>query len=364
MPEETSVVEATVETVVDATKELTAEVANQTKTMLHLDELSKYLTWANLVKVITSVIAILIFYALYRIIKRIITKTATKRFDEKAVGAITRIIKYIFFVLIGMYVLGLFGVDLKAIWGAAGVAGLAIGFAAQTSVSNLISGFFVIAEKALKLGDFIEVSGVSGTVDTIGLLSITVHTLDNQMIRIPNSTVINSNLINYSFYDKRRFVFDLPISYDSDMDSAMLAAKEVAAKCVADKVILEDPAPAVFYDGFGDAVKLKLAVWFERARLVDTKNAVYMNAVQIFKKYGVVIPFTRYDISIVSDKKTPAAKKPALEKKILEKPALTRTSSTLSLEKKSAVKKATVKKSGVTTGKTQKTSDKKSAGKK
>ena len=172
----------------------------------------------------------------------------------------------------------------------------------------------MIAEKALKLGDYIEVSGVSGTVDTIGLLSITVHTLDNQMVRIPNSTIINSNLVNYSFYDKRRFVFDLPISYGSDMSVAMEAAREVAQKCVDDKIVLPDPAPAIFYDGFGDAVKLKLAVWFERARLVDTKNAVYMNTVEIFKKYGVVIPFTRYDISIVSDDKKPKLEKSPVRK--------------------------------------------------
>lgn len=314
MPEETNVVDATVETVVGATKEITAEVANQTKTMLHLDELSKYLTWGNLMKVITSAISILLFYLIYRIIRGIVTKTASRRFDEKAVGLVTRVMKYIFFVLIGMYILGLFGINLKAVWGAAGVAGLAFGFAAQTSVSNLISGVFVIAEKALKLGDYIEVSGVSGTVDTIGLLSITVHTLDNQMVRIPNSTIINSNLVNYSFYDKRRFVFDLPISYGSDMSVAMEAAREVAQKCVDDKIVLSDPAPAIFYDGFGDAVKLKLAVWFERARLVDTKNAVYMNTVEIFKKYGVVIPFTRYDISIVSDEKKPSLEKSPAKK--------------------------------------------------
>ena len=333
MPEETTVVEATVGTVVDATKEITAEVANQTRTMLHLDELSKYLTWGNLVKVITSTIAILIFYLVYRIIKRIITKTAARRLDEKAVGIITRVLKYVFFVLIGMYILGLFGINLKAIWGAAGVAGLAVGFAAQTSVSNLISGVFVIAEKALKLGDFIEVAGVSGTVDTIGLLSITVHTLDNQMIRIPNSTVINSNLVNYSYYDKRRFVFDLPVSYDSDMDIAMEAAKKVAEKCIADGVILADPAPAVFYDGFGDAVKLKLAVWFERARLVDTKNAVYTNTAKIFREHGVVIPFTHYDITIVPEKKNEKSAEKIISPLALESKTRGRPRASVALEK-------------------------------
>jgi len=178
----------------------------------------------------------------------------------------------------------------------------------------------VVAERAMKIGDYIEVSGVSGTVDSVGLLSVTIHTLDNQMIRIPNSTIINSNLINYSSFEKRRFVFPLPISYDSDMDTALVAAQEVADICIKNGVIVSEPAPLAFYDGFGDAVNLRLAVWFEKSKLIEAKNAVYTTAVKVFDKYGVVIPFTRYDINIVSDDKSkeekPATKKAEPAKKI------------------------------------------------
>ena len=135
-----------------------------------------------------------------------------------------------FYVIIVMYILSLFGINLKAIWGAAGVAGLAIGFAAQTSVSNLISGVFVLSEKAMKIGDFIQVGDVFGTVDSVGLLSVRVHTLDNQMVRIPNSSVINSNLVNFNHYDIRRFVFDMPISYDSNMEKALEVANSIPGK--------------------------------------------------------------------------------------------------------------------------------------
>jgi small-conductance mechanosensitive channel len=210
---------------------------------------------------------------------------------------VNRTISYVFYILMVMYVLSLFGVNLTAIWGAAGVAGLAIGFAAQTSVSNLISGIFVLIEKALKVGDYISVDGVSGTVDTIGLLSVTVHTLDNQYVRIPNSSIINTNLTNFSHFEKRRFVFEIPISYDSDMETALNALKKVPALC---PTVLSDPAPAVFYDGFGDAVNLRLAVWFNRPDLIQTKNDVYINVVKVFKEDGVTIPFTRYDVKIVN----------------------------------------------------------------
>lgn len=304
------------ENVMEATKEAAVGVVNQTKSILHLDELKSFLTWENFLKVLTSVIAILIFYVAYRLIKMLVKKGASKRFEAHTVQILTKAISYVFYILIIMYVLNLFGINLSAIWGAAGIAGVAIGFAAQTTVSNLISGVFVVAEKSMKIGDYIEVSGVSGSIDSVGLLSVTIHTLDNQMVRIPNSTIINSNLVNYSRFDKRRFVFPLPISYDSDMNTALIAAKEIADTCIQNGVILSDPAPSAFYDGFDAAVNLRLAVWFERSKLIEAKNAVYTTAVQVFNKYGVVIPFTRYDVKIVSDDETKSKKEKSPAKKI------------------------------------------------
>ena len=294
------------------------EMVEQTKTMLHLDELKKYLTWGNMMKVIVGIVTILIFYIAYRLIKRFVLKKATQKLQPHAKHMVNKIVSYVFYVLLIMYILSLFGVNLSALWGAAGVAGLAIGFAAQTSVSNLISGVFVLAEKALKVGDFISVGGVSGTVDNIGLLSVTVHTLDNQYVRIPNSSIINSNLTNFSHFPTRRLVFEIPISYDSDMQTALDALKKVPPLC---PTVLTDPAPAVFYEGFGDAVNLRLAVWFKGSDLVQTKNDVYMNVVKVFNEDGVTIPFTRYDVKLVNDDSSKASAKKGAAKKLAEKSA-------------------------------------------
>ncbi len=284
---------------VEAAKEVTAEVAETTKSFLHIDDLQKYLTWPNMMKIIASLVTIFLFFLVYKLIRHLMNKTASKKFQPHTMVILNKLLRYLFFVLVVMYVLSLFGIDLSAVWGAAGIAGIAIGFAAQTSFSNLISGFFIMVERSMKIGDYIEVSGVSGIVDNIGLLSVSIHTLDNQLIRIPNSTIIGTNLINYSHFEKRRFVFDLPISYDSDMDLALQAANEVADICMKEGIVLTDPAPKAYYDGFGSAVNLKLAIWFDRTKLLDTKNAIYTTTVKVFNKYGIVIPFTRYDISIL-----------------------------------------------------------------
>ncbi|MCI6443194.1 mechanosensitive ion channel family protein [Treponema sp.] len=277
--------------------ESVAEVAVQTKTMLHLDELMAYLTWGNLMKVVVAFISVLVFYVVYRIIKHIIKKQAAPRVEKHTYMLINKFVSYVFYVIIVMYILSLFGINLKAIWGAAGVAGLAIGFAAQTSVSNLISGIFVLSEKAMKVGDFIQVGDVFGTVDSVGLLSVRVHTLDNQMVRIPNSSVINSNLVNFNHYDIRRFVFDMPISYDSNMEKALEVANSIPGKC---PVVLQNPVPCVYFDGFGDAINIKIAVWFNCSDLINAKNQMYAAIVNTCREQGIEIPYTHYDVKILN----------------------------------------------------------------
>ena len=185
-----------------------------------------------------------------------------------------------------MYILGLFGINLKAIWGAAGVAGLAIGFAAQTSVSNFISGLFVLGEKSMKIGDTISVSGTNGTVESVGLLSVKIKTLDNQLVRIPNSSIINSVLTNYSSYKTTRQTFEIHISYEADLQKAMQKIKEIALSCPA---VLPSPEPQVFYNALGGSAKLKLIVWLKNEDLIQVKNNILTSIVKNLKQENIKI---------------------------------------------------------------------------
>ena len=105
------------------------------------------------------------------------------------------------------------------------------------------------------------------------------------------------------------------------MTRALEAINKVPGMC---PTVLQDPAPCAFYEGFGNAVNLRLAVWFKGEDLIQTKNDVYINTVKVFNEYGdVSIPFTRYDIKIIEDDKkpvkVPAAKKVSTAKKTASK---------------------------------------------
>lgn len=311
--------ETNTEEAVSTVEKVTEDVTAQTKSLLHIDDLAKLLTWTNLIKWSISILTILAFFVLYKLIKRAIKKHAETKFQKHTTMIITKTISYTYYALMFMYVLSLFGINLSAVWGAAGVAGLAIGFAAQTTISNLISGVFVLSEKVMKVGDYISIGSTNGIVDSVGLLSVKVHTLDNQMVRIANSTIINNSLMNYSHFPKRRFVFELPISYDSDMEAALKAAKKIPSMCPS---VLKDPEPVAFFDGFNSAVTLRLAVWFNSSDLIKVKNEVYISTVKAFNEAGVTIPFTRYDVKLVTDddkKKSPAKPKAAEKKTAVKK---------------------------------------------
>lgn len=294
---EEEVVEAT-NVAVQAVAEVAEGIAEQTKSMFHFNEIKSILSAQNIVKMVSSLVAIILLIVVYKLIKHFVNKGIKNKFQKHTVQIINKGMNYLFWTLLIMFILSLFGIKLSAIWGAAGVAGLALGFAAQTSVSNLISGLFVLGEKALRVGDFIEVSGVSGTVSSIGLLSIKIDTPDNQSIRIPNSSIINTNLQNYSSNNNRRILFDISVAYETDLEKALKVMQQVPSMCPS---ALTDPAPVCFYDGLGESgITLKLGIWFKKQDLIAIKNEVYVAIVKLCKKNKIEIPYNKLDLNVKS----------------------------------------------------------------
>lgn len=307
-------------TVDEFAKEAEKQLSDVTKIFTDLKEI--LLSPSTIIKVVGAVIGLFIVFGIYKGLLAVFKKTVAKKMKESNAALVTRLFKYLFFVAIVMIVLNMFGISLTAIWGAAGIAGVAIGFAAQTSVSNLISGLFVITEKTLKHGDFIEVDGVSGTVDTIGLLAIKIHTLDNQLIRIPNSTIINTKLMNYSSNKYRRYVFDLSVDYGTDLDKAIKVLKKVPEMCETVITDKKDYMPDAFCTTLGDSgINMCLVVWCERTQFIKTKADVCLNTVKALNKAGINIPFNRLDVTMLTEDTIPAISKAALPEAKEEKPA-------------------------------------------
>ena len=280
------------------------------KTSLFMNWVKGLVTWSNLFKLLGGILVLLVMWIVYRIILRTIKKSSSAKMNSHKQQMLSHFVKYIFYILVVLEVLSLLGIKLSALLGAAGIAGVAIGFAAQTSVSNLISGLFVLTEGSIKIGDAVTVDGVTGVVDEINLLSIHIHTYDNQMVRIPNSTIINSNFTNINFHQTRRMTINVSVDYSTDMKIALEALKKAPALC---PTVVSDPAPAVWFDGFAaSGINMTVAAWFKPADFLQTKNDLYIAIKQVLDEAGTTIPFNQLDVhmkkeSVVAEQNVPAA---------------------------------------------------------
>lgn len=165
------------------------------------------------------------------------------------------------------------GLDLKVLLGAAGVLTVAVGFAAQTSASNLISGIFLMADRPFVIGDSIQVGDITGEVAAMDLLSCRIRTFDNRLVRIPNETMVKSNIQNLSHFPIRRIDLNVVIGYDSDIDDARTALLRAADR---NPLVLDEPKPVFLFQGFGgDGAQVQFQTWALRENLTDAQNALF-----------------------------------------------------------------------------------------
>lgn len=176
---------------------------------------------------------------------------------------LARLASYVFFVLAVAWTLHAIGLPLSGMlgWvaGAAGIAGVALGFASQTSASNIISGLFLVGERPFEEGDFVIIGGVSGQVLSVELLSVKLRTFDNLFVRVPNEVAMKSTITNISRFKIRRM--DLIMRFPPD--APLSRVKQILDQTADDApYILTQPAPAVLFSGFAEGmVELQLSAW-------------------------------------------------------------------------------------------------------
>ncbi len=202
---------------------------------------------------------------------------------------LSRALKGIIWALVLVQGLRAVGVDVVGILGAAGVMGVAIGFASQTSLSNLISGIFLVSERSFKPGDYIQVEGEEGTVESINLLSVYLRKPDNSLVRIPCETLIKSPVRNITGSPRRRIDLDVGVDYNCDLEQV----KRVIFEVIKQEPDLPDtPAPTVLFSGFGDsALNLHIGVWCKTEAYHTQRYRLATALLAAFRKEGINIPF-------------------------------------------------------------------------
>lgn len=214
----------------------------------------------------------LIGLAIVRVLDKAVRRLTRQSMPQRTAMILERIVTYGGNIAVLLAASRAAGINVSAVLGAAGIVGVAVGFAAQTSVSNVISGLFLFSERSFGIGDTIQIADVTGTVEGIDLLSIRLRTFDNRLVRIPNETMIKSNIVNVSFWPTRRLDLWLTLPHDTDVEAVNTVFMELAERI---PEALADPAPLIVVDSANeDGLKLLLAVWFRQADFVALKNTL------------------------------------------------------------------------------------------
>lgn len=239
------------------------------------------------------------------IIIKIIMVAIKSAFKRSKLEKITQtfllsIVKYAFYLVLVIIVLQILGVPMTTFIAALSAAGLAIGLALQNSLTNLASGIIIVSTKPFKAGDYISVNGVEGTVKSIQILTTTITTIDNKNVIIPNSIITSNSVTNYHSNDKRRVNFKFSAAYSADMPAIKKAVMRVFEN---DGRVLNDPAPMIRLDSFGDSgLNILAACW------VDTEDywGVYWDLneriLNEFNRDKISIPFNQLEVRMRTDK--------------------------------------------------------------
>ena len=252
-------------------------------------------TLMSVLRFVVAIVVIVIGCKLVKIFtKKIIESRGMSRFTKTMrtfLGHVIAVCFYIVVVVIGAIILG---VELTGFSALLASAGVTIGLALQGSLSNIAGGVMIVGLKPFEVGDYVEGSGVSGTVTDIGIFYTTLTTPDNKKVVVPNGALSNSTITNYSAYDTRRLSLDFSVSYKADL----ALVKKVLYSCAkVDERVLNDPAPVVYVTAHGDhAVSVQLRVWVRGddywAVNFDLIEQVKVN----FDQFGIEIPYQQLDV--------------------------------------------------------------------
>jgi len=216
-------------------------------------------------------------------------KYTSKKLSAQQGMIFSKAIQYIGISIIVISILREIGFKLDTLLGAAGIIGIALGFASQTSVSNIISGLFLIAEKPFEVNDIITVGGNTGVVLSIDILSIKLRTFDNKFVRIPNETLIKTEVTNVTRFPIRRVDINVGVAYKEDIAQVRKVLLDVAFK---HPLCLNEPEPLVIFSGFGNSsLDLLLLIWALKTDWLTLKNSITEEIKKRFDNEGIEIPF-------------------------------------------------------------------------
>ncbi|MCK5311462.1 MAG: mechanosensitive ion channel [Desulfobacteraceae bacterium] len=248
-----------------------------------------------------KIVAAILIFLIGKWVACKIAKLCAKLFEKNSIDVtlvkfFENIIYYILLVVVIIAALGQLGINTTSFLTIVGAAGLAIGLALKDSLSNFASGVMLIMFRPYQIGDFIDTSGVSGTVADIALFNTILNTPDNQRVIIPNSSVTSGVITNVTANDTRRVDLTIGIGYDDDIKKAKDTLETIIKS---DARILETPATNIAVSELADSsVNFVVRPWVKTSEYWDVYFDLTEKIKTTFDKEGISIPYPQQDVHL------------------------------------------------------------------
>ncbi|MBE0380033.1 mechanosensitive ion channel family protein [Pseudoalteromonas prydzensis] len=249
----------------------------------------------NLILALAIVIAsALIARSVKKAIKN--TKSPLKNVDKTLLPILSSVAGYLVYIIAGLFILDIFGVNTASLIALMGAAGLAIGLALKNTLSNIAAGIMLLILRPFKVGDFVDASGTVGSVSEINLFTTIFKTNDGLYIASPNGKVWGGNIKNFTRNGKRRMDIVVGISFADSIDDGLNVLKEIAAS---ESRLLPEPAPKVMVASIGEsAVNIQLRAWTVNGDYWQTVWDLNKRVKESIEQAGLTIPFPQRTLHI------------------------------------------------------------------
>ena len=216
--------------------------------------------------------------------------------DPMVTGFLSSLLNALLRVLLLLSVAGMVGIETTSFIALIGAAGLAVGLALQGSLANFAGGVLILFLRPFRAGDYIEAQGTAGTVESIMIFHTILRTADNKVIILPNGSLSNGTITNYSRKPTRRVDINVGIDYTDDIKKARSVLLGLAA---ADQRVLKDPAAVVYLTSLGDnSVNLSLRMWTNSADYWGVFFELQEQMKEAFDREGLSFPFPQRTVHI------------------------------------------------------------------
>lgn len=250
--------------------------------------------------IVKAILILAIGLIIIKIVRKIITGIVTKKpeHDPTLLKFVLDVATWTLRAFIFVSIIGALGVDTATFAAAIAAAGLAIGLSLQGSLSNFAGGLLIILFKPFRIGDYIEAQGQAGTVNSIQIFSTKLITPNNQVVYLPNGTLSNNTIKNFSQEPLRRAEIVLSVGYGSNLSQVKNIIFSVIKQ---DDMILTEPAPGIEIKTLAEnAIELVVFMWSERGNHGKVVSNFYENIKITFEESGIEIPYPQRDVHIVN----------------------------------------------------------------